>query len=80
MKKQELNTKEMSNAAGGSWGGKPASTSAQQCPNHKGGHNYVKTGHYENEWFTWLKKGGLFSFGYDTYECSYCGRTTKKRV
>lgn len=67
----------MTNAAGGAFG-KPSSI--KQCPNHAGGHNYVKTGHYEDVWFGWLKDGGLFSRGYDTYECSYCGRTSKKHV
>ena len=78
MKKQELNTKEMSNAAGGSWGGKPSNR--LQCPNHEGGHVYVKTGHYENEWFTWIKEGGLFSRGYDINICKYCGRRWDKHV
>lgn len=49
------------------------------CPkNRYRNHSWRKTGHCEDEWFSWLKEGGLFSLGYDIYTCAYCGR--KKTV
>jgi len=50
----------------------------KKCTDHGCDHEWVKTGHYEDEWFSWIKEGGLFSRGYDTYVCSCCGR--KKEV
>lgn len=43
-------------------------------------HEWVKTGHYEDEWFSWIKEGGLFSRGFDTYVCSHCGKTKEVHV
>ena len=43
-------------------------------------HEWVKTGHYEDEWFSWIKEGGLFSRGFDTYVCSCCGKTKEVHV
>ena len=74
---KELNAEEMNRVAGG---GKPLSILKKECSGNANGHEWVKTGHDEDEWFSWLKKGGLFSRGYDTYECRYCGKTKKVHV
>ena len=49
------------------------------CPkNRNRGHSWLKTGHYEDKWFTWIKEDGLFSIEYDIYKCTYCGLTKNK--
>ena len=73
---KELNPEEMNRAAGGN----PKFITIMECPRNKTGHEWEKTGHYEDEWFSWLKKGGIFSVGYDTYECRHCGKTKKVHV
>lgn len=52
---------------------------AEGVPDEEG-HIWYKIGHYEDEWFSWLKKDGLFSFGYDIYECSHCGKQIRIHV
>ena len=87
MKTNEMNMKEMtgnemSRVAGGDIMKKPTSVQNAQkrkC-NNEDGHVWVYTGHYEDEWFSWIKDGGLFSRGYDTYECSCCGKTKRVHV
>ena len=74
---KELNAEEMNRVAGGE---KPAYILKRECSRNADGHEWVKTGHYEDKWFTWLKKDGLFSRGYDTYECRHCGKTKKVHV
>ena len=74
---KELNAEEMNRVAGG---GKPLNILKRECPGNADGHEWVNTGHYEDEWFSWLKKGGIFSVGYDTYKCRHCGKTKKVHV
>ena len=56
-------------------GGRNAFKLKDKCPGNEGGHMWVKTGHVEDEWFSWLKKGGLWSIGFDQFKCAYCGKT-----
>lgn len=77
----ELTPEEMASVAGGYGKKKRHPKTQDPCPSNNGrGHNWVKTGHYEDEWFGWLKDGGLWTLGYDTYKCSYCGRTKDVHV
>ena len=83
MNMKEMTRSEMSRVAGGTTMGKPKSVMnkhRKQCSDHEGGHVWVKTGHYEDEWFSWIKEGGLFSRGFDTYVCSCCGKTKEVHV
>ena len=76
---RELDLSDMEPVAGGDLYGMVKDFSEPLCPKSKNGeHKWIKTGHYESEWFSWLKKGGIFSIGYDTFKCEYCGK--KKEV
>ncbi len=89
----EMSPDEMSSAAGGgvTQAGlvrrrqaehirNPKDAESNQNADDEEGHIWVKTGHYEDEWFGWLKEGGLWSTGYDTYVCSHCGKTKEVKV
>ena len=67
----------METAAGGFYTtGSSGDITVNSCPkNGYKDHAWRKTGHREDEWFGWLKDGGLFTIGYDIYTCDYCGRT-----
>ena len=84
MNMKELTRNEMSRVAGGDiLSKKPKSVQNAQrkrCADNESGHVWVKTGHYEDEWFSWIKEGGLFSRGFDTYVCSCCGKTKEVHV
>ena len=77
---RELDLSEMEPVAGGFLNSNCVKNFDEQygCPKHRGDHKWIKTGHYEDEWFGWLKKGGLFSIGYDTFQCEYCGKKKEK--
>ena len=76
---RELTPGDLESVAGGAPHRKHAKGNSDYCPMNGDGHKWVKTGHYEDPWFGWLKEGGLFSLGYDTYTCSCCGATKKER-
>ncbi len=69
----ELNLAELESAAGGT------TPSWDRCParGYGGAHNWVLIAHEEDEWFGWLKDGGLFTIGYNTYKCTYCNEIEK---
>ena len=78
---KELSPDEMVACAGGRLKpyGKSYDPLETICPKRNGEkHVWIRTGHKEDEWFAWLKDGGLFSVGFDYYKCSVCGETCKK--
>ena len=77
---QELTLGEMEPVAGGVTSNLiPGLIDPNACPkNRYRNHSWKKIKHVEDEWFSWIKEGGLFSFGTDVYECRYCGLTKNK--
>ena len=76
----ELTLDEMEPVAGGVTSNLiPGLDDPYACPKNRGkNHSWKKVKHVEDEWFSWIKEGGLFSFGTDVYECRYCGLTMNK--
>ena len=84
MNSSETNIKELKpgemNFAGAGFVRRPNFKCDGACLNNTYVHEWVKTGHYEDEWLSWLKDDGLWSYGYDTYKCSRCGKTKEVRA
>ena len=71
---RELNPEELDEAAGGA-GRRHKNPTNKECNDKQ--HNWVKTGHYEDpRSFLWID----YTWGYDVYTCSNCGKTMEKHV